>query len=151
MLVVAVDGEERILNIVRLAQKHFPQLTIMARAHGRTHEYELLKAGVPHVYRETMGSSMELGTDALTLLGLRAHQAHRFAKAFRRMDVRMVHELLEHWGKGDGAYIAGLRERVTAINDLFDRYRQPDKDHVDGAWDTESLREEITGTTKPSA
>jgi Kef-type K+ transport system membrane component KefB len=42
----------------------------------------LLAAGVPHVYRETVDTSLRLGADALRLLGFRAYQAQRVAQAF---------------------------------------------------------------------
>jgi hypothetical protein len=50
-LVVAVDAREKIDAIVETAQRHFPHLEIFARAFDRTHAYDLINAGVPHVYR----------------------------------------------------------------------------------------------------
>ena len=53
---IAIDDPERILELVGTARKHFPHLTILSRAIGRTHAYELLEAGLDTVYRETLDS-----------------------------------------------------------------------------------------------
>ncbi len=59
------------------AKKHFPHLAILARASDRPDAYDLLEAGVEHVYRETLDSSLETGVQALRLLGFRSFQALR--------------------------------------------------------------------------
>ena len=46
LLIVAVEAPEKGLEIIETARKHFPQLTILARARGRPHAYDLLEAGV---------------------------------------------------------------------------------------------------------
>jgi len=75
---------------VRLARAHFPHLTILARANDRADAYELLDAGVTHVYRDTLDTSLRMGVDALRLLGVRAYQANRAARMFRRHDEESV-------------------------------------------------------------
>src|SRR5437588_6558881 len=63
LFVIAIDQEEQALKIADLIREHFPQLRILARATSRQHAYELLRRGVPDVYRETFesGSSSECG------------------------------------------------------------------------------------------
>ena len=56
LLVVAVDDADKCLEIVRLAKKEFPNLTVLARARNRRHAYELDKAGVDYYRRETFDS-----------------------------------------------------------------------------------------------
>jgi hypothetical protein len=36
----------------------YPHLTILARAHSVEHTYDLMRAGVEHLYRETMDSAL---------------------------------------------------------------------------------------------
>ncbi|MEA3145441.1 MAG: glutathione-regulated potassium-efflux system ancillary protein KefC, partial [Verrucomicrobiota bacterium] len=96
LLIIAIDDEEKSMEMVEMAQKHFPNLQILARAAGRDHAYRLLKNGVKHIYRETLGSSLDLSVNALRLLGFRAYEAQRAAKAFRDYDEQTVRELAQY-------------------------------------------------------
>ena len=80
LLVLAIDSVEKSLEMVEIAKKHFPHLTILARAQSRGEAYQLLEAGVEHVFRDKLDSSLKLGVAALRMLGFRAHQAHRAAQ-----------------------------------------------------------------------
>jgi hypothetical protein len=83
-----------------------------------------------------------MGVDALRLLGVRAYQANRAARMFRRHDeesVRMMAGL-----RGDRArYIDTARERIhdlerTLLDDLKDVGLERD-----AGWDAESLRQDF--------
>jgi hypothetical protein len=113
----------------------------MARANGRPEAYELLDAGVDHVYRDTFDTSLRMGIDALRLLGLRAFHAHRSAKMFRKHDEESVRDLaqMRHDKK---AYFTAARQRIKdleqiLLSELDDRDR---KDDI--GWDTDSLCKE---------
>ncbi len=67
LMIIAIDDEEKSLVIVDIVQKHFPNLKILARAKGRDHAYRLLRHGVEHIYRETLGSSLDLSVAALRI------------------------------------------------------------------------------------
>ncbi len=86
LLVVALDTPEESLALVETAKKNFPQLTILARAFDWPDAHALLEAGVDHVFRESLDSSLRLGAEALTLLGFRAFHAERAAQTFLRHD-----------------------------------------------------------------
>ncbi len=141
LLIIALDNHERTLAMVETAKKHFPQLTILARAAGRPEAYELLDHGVDHVYRETLDSSLRLGVDALRLLGRRAFAAHRAAKTFRRHDEESVRELgqMRHDRK---AYFSAARERIRSLEELILSEMSDEGEDRDAGWDTDSLREE---------
>jgi monovalent cation:proton antiporter-2 (CPA2) family protein len=141
LLVVAIDDPERTLSIVNSANKHFPELTILARAHGRAHAYELIDAGVDHIYRETLDSSLRVGIDAMRLLGFRSYQAVRAARKFRRLDEASVRELgsMRHDRR---AYLDRAREMIRDLETVL-RADLAGVDHErDSAWDTESMRRE---------
>ena len=144
LLVVATEDHERTLRIVETAQKHFPQLEILARAAGRPEAYELLDHGVAHVYRETLDTSLRTGIDALRLLGRRGHQAHRAARTFRRHDEASVRELgaMRHDRK---AYMTAARERIQSLEELLLSEFEGPSEERDAGWDTETLREEYGG------
>jgi voltage-gated potassium channel Kch len=146
LIIVATDEREKTLEIVATVKKHFPKLTILARARGRPHAYDLIEAGVDHVYRETLDSSLTLGVDALRLLGFRGVQAHAAARTFRRHDEDSVRELasMRHDRQ---AYLSRARERIAHLEELLRAdLEEAQTEHPDAAWDTDSLREEFGKT-----
>jgi Kef-type K+ transport system membrane component KefB/voltage-gated potassium channel Kch len=141
LLVVAMEDHDRALALVETAQKHFPHLTIFARAKGRPEAYELVDLGVEHVYRETLDTSLRTGRDVLHTLGKRAHRAYRAARTFRAHDEASVRELgrMRHDRK---AYLSAARERIESLEELLlSEFEAPPGDR-DAGWDTESLRSE---------
>ena len=150
LLVLALDDRDKTVEIVETAKKHFPHLTILARAYGRPHAYELLDAGVDHVYRETLDTSLKLGVDALRLLGFRANRATRAARKFRRHDEESVRVLAELWHDRK-AYMSVARERIQDLEQIL----RSDLEDIapleqDAAWDADSLRREY-GTPEPES
>jgi monovalent cation:proton antiporter-2 (CPA2) family protein len=101
ILVIAIDNREKTNEIVETARRHFPHLEIFARAFDRTHAYELLNAGVRHVYREVFDSSLALAEDALVALGTHPYEAARALRLFRRHDEALVRRTAEHAGDID--------------------------------------------------
>lgn len=93
-IVIACSDPEDTLAIVHLCQQHFPNLSILARARGRVEAHELLQAGVQYFSRETFSSALELGRKTLMTLGMHPHQAFRAQQHFRRLDMRMLRELM---------------------------------------------------------
>ena len=134
LIVIAIDNEEKAIALVETVQKHFPRLKIYARAAGRVHAYEFQKRGVMTFYRETLGSSLDLGVDVLRELGMRAHQAHRAAQAFKQHDEAGVRELAQFW-ENDDVYFSEARQRMEAFEKMFasDAVRTPDG--ADRGWD----------------
>lgn len=92
LLVVAVGNPAKSLAVCELAQKHFPQIKLLARAIDRPHAHQLLQIGVDLVYRETVGSAVDLGVCALKELGVRANQAWRAGQTFKQHDEKLLRE-----------------------------------------------------------
>ena len=118
LIVIAIDHEDKAIELVELVQKHFPQLKIYARAAGRVHAYEYQRRGVLTFYRETLGSSLDLGIDVLRELGMPAHQATRAARRFKRHDESSVRELAQYW-EDDEAYFKNARQHIEAFEQMF--------------------------------
>lgn len=92
VLVVAVDNPEKALEIVRLAQREFPNLKIFARARNRRHAYELHKAGADNFVRETFDSSLRMAVELMVELGHRPVDMARKAGQFREHDENMLRQ-----------------------------------------------------------
>ncbi|NYS31665.1 glutathione-regulated potassium-efflux system protein KefB [Pantoea sp. WMus005] len=133
-IVITCNEPEDVMNIVHLCQQHFPQLQIQARARGRVEAHELLQAGVTQFSRETFSSALELGRKTLMTLGMHPHQAHRAQQHFRRLDMRMLRELMPNLS--ESAQASRVREARRELEDIFQREMQREKRQIDG-WDDE--------------
>ncbi|MEB5706812.1 glutathione-regulated potassium-efflux system protein KefB [Pantoea anthophila] len=131
-IVITCNEPEDVMTIVHLCQQHFPQLQIQARARGRVEAHELLQAGVTQFSRETFSSALELGRKTLMSLGMHPHQAHRAQQHFRRLDMRMLRELVP--SLSESAQASRVREARRELEDIFQREMQREKRQIDG-WD----------------
>ncbi|WP_343464284.1 glutathione-regulated potassium-efflux system protein KefB [Pantoea sp.] len=133
-IVVTCSNPEDAMTIVHLCQQHFPHLEILARARGRVEAHELLQAGVTLFSRETFSSALELGRKTLISLGMHPHQAQRAQQHFRRLDMRMLRELVP--SHDDNAQVSRVKEARRELEDIFQREMQHEKRQIDG-WDDE--------------
>ncbi len=123
LLVVAIDDHEKVLDMIHIAQMHFPRLKVLVRAYDRTHAYELIRAGADIVIRETFGGAMMMGKEALEALGHSEKRSKRMADSFAKHDREGMFRLSEVWGD-DHEY--GLRIRQN-LQDL-ERVLREDKE-----------------------
>ncbi|MDU6925859.1 glutathione-regulated potassium-efflux system protein KefB [Franconibacter helveticus 513] len=130
-IVITCNDPEDTMKIVHLCQQNFPQLEILARARGRVEAHELLQAGV-QFSRETFSSALELGRKTLMSLGMHPHQAQRAQLHFRRLDMRMLRELMPV--HTDNAQISRAREARRELEEIFQREMQQERRQLDG-WD----------------
>ena len=90
-LVLAIDGIEASVRAAEMARKHFPNLTVLARARNRHHAHLLREQGVKVVVRETYYSSLWLSEQLLEKLGMRKPAIEHLVAMFEEFD----HTLLE--------------------------------------------------------
>ncbi|WP_342064486.1 glutathione-regulated potassium-efflux system protein KefB [Candidatus Fukatsuia endosymbiont of Drepanosiphum platanoidis] len=133
-IVITCHEPEDTMILVHLCQQHFPNLKIFARARGRVEAHELLQNGIENFTRETFSSALELGRKTLLELGMHPHQAYRVQQHFRRLDMRMLRELMPHH-HGDVAQISRVKEARRELEDIFQREMQNERRQLDG-WDT---------------
>lgn len=135
-IVVTANTPEDNMAIVHLCQQHFPHLKILARARGRVEAHELLLAGVTLFSRETFSSALDLGRKTLLELGMHPHQAYRAQQHFRRLDTRMLRELMPQT-QGDLAQISRVKEARRELEDIFQREMQRERRQLNGWEDDE--------------
>jgi glutathione-regulated potassium-efflux system ancillary protein KefC/glutathione-regulated potassium-efflux system protein KefB len=123
MLVIAIDDPDKVLEIAALAKKHYPNLKIVARSIDRRHAYELINLGVTSFKRETFGSALSLGVDALVLLGNSAEVAKRAGKLFEQHDEESLHQLAELWGD-DHSYGIAVRQRLDDLTQVLTKDKE---------------------------
>ena len=122
ILVVAVDDIQQSLAIVRLAQEHFPQLEIVARARDVTHWNELRDLGVMRVERELFESSLRSGRTVLEVLGYPPPEARRQAMRFRRHNIALFEKMYPHH-KDRAKIIAVVKQGRTQLEEQMARER----------------------------
>jgi glutathione-regulated potassium-efflux system protein KefB len=114
LFVLAIDDEAKALEIIQTVQREFPKLKILARATSRQHAYEIIRLGVNQVYRETLGSALDLSVDALRELGFEERQARRVAEIFREHDEASVRDMARLEDEDD-AYISIARKHIENL------------------------------------
>ncbi len=92
ILVLAIDEIEASMRTAEAVTRHFPHLTIIARARNRRHEYHLMDLGITHIYRETLLSSLAMGEQILLDLGMSSDEASMIVETFRERDIRLIKE-----------------------------------------------------------
>jgi monovalent cation:proton antiporter-2 (CPA2) family protein len=114
LFILAIDDEAKALDIIKTVQQEFPRLKILARATSRQHAYEILRLGIDQVYRETLGSALDLSIDALRQLGMDERRARRAAEIFRRHDEASVCEMAKI-PEDDEAYVSIARKHIENL------------------------------------
>ncbi len=92
IFVLAIDEVEASMRTAEAVTRHFPHLTIVARARNRRHEYHLMDLGIGHIYRETLLSSLAMGQQLLVDLGISGKEAAMIVQTFKERDARLILE-----------------------------------------------------------
>lgn len=140
IIVIAIDDAEKRLEMIETIKKHFPHLHILVRATNRYDAYDQMNAGMLHVYRETVDTSVRLGVDALKLLGVRSYTAKRLARTFLKHDEKNLKKLASI--RNEDEYISTTRQYIEEIELIIQTDSQA-QTLTDAGWDAETLREEV--------
>ncbi len=140
IVVLSLDNIDKAILVTEMCRKHFPHLKVFARAKGRREAYEIKKAGAFFVMRETLGSALLLGREALVELGFRKFQAQRAAQTFLHYDTKHMDELTDLWGD-EKQYILAATEKAELLEAVL---RSDIKDRAEmetHAWDSKQRKE----------
>lgn len=118
LLVIAIDDREKAVQMVVSAKQFFPHLKVLARAYDRSHAYELMDVGAEVVTRETFGSALVMGEEALKLMGYDDARAYRVMRTFKKHDEEGLKKLYEVWGD-DQAYGLRIRQYVEDLEKVL--------------------------------
>lgn len=142
LAILCVGDHEANLALAKSIRRHFPHLTILARAAGRLSAYELIELGVPVVQRESVDGALRLGEEALRHLGRRAHEAHRAAQHFRRRDEENLRRLAPVF-RDRAAHLSLAREAIRDLEASMRADAAAGRTDDETAWDAETLRQEF--------
>lgn len=145
VLVVAIDDQDKAVELVEAAHEAFPNLIILSRAWDRRHAYDLLKKGATEVERETFEGGLRLGERTLKRLGFSAKRAHRAAGLFRKHDEASFDRLAPVWG--EERYILASRD----ANETMERLLRADLEQMEIDEDEDEMRAAIAAQAKSQA
>jgi voltage-gated potassium channel Kch len=140
---VCFSDLEQTRRVVHSIRRHFPALRVLVRVDDRPDAYQMIETGVTEVYRDSLDTSLRMGTDALRAVGIPAHEAHRAAQAFRRYDERNLLRLASGFRTDQAVSMA--REAIEDLERQLQQDQQRTRALDAGAWDPESLRDEFGG------
>lgn len=117
IVVIAIgDRDERML-MIEMVKKHFPHLYILVRSENRDDAYDQMNAGIMHIYRETLDTSLRVGIDVMKLLGHDNYEAAKSAQTFFQHDEKTLKYLASM--KNEANYIDVVREKIEELEELI--------------------------------
>ncbi|MCB1955654.1 MAG: monovalent cation:proton antiporter-2 (CPA2) family protein [Rhodocyclaceae bacterium] len=90
VFVLAIDDIEASLCCAETVRKHFPAVTIVARARNRFHAYRLMDLGVELIIRETFLSSLDMAARTFEALGKSPEKAREIVDLFAEQDAVLL-------------------------------------------------------------
>jgi CPA2 family monovalent cation:H+ antiporter-2/glutathione-regulated potassium-efflux system ancillary protein KefC len=134
LIIITLGDHEKSMELVKLVQKHYPQLKIAVNAVDRGAAFEFMDLGVTTIRRETFGSALTLGQDALQLLGFDPYEAYKIRRLFRKKDKETMPELYRIYRQDEGKYISLYQEHNANLAELMTKDRKINMEELDKAW-----------------
>ena len=134
LIIITLGDHERSMELVKLVQKHYPQLKIAVNAVDRRAAFEFMDLGVTTIRRETFGSALMLGQDALQLLGFDPYEAYKTRRLFRKKDKDSMPELYRIQRQDEDKYISMYQQHNADLAELMKKDREIDMAELDKAW-----------------
>ena len=134
LLVITIGDQERAVKLVELVQKHYPKLEIAANASDRAAAYALMDLGVRVIRRETFGSALSLGREALQMLGYSPYEAYRLTRLFNKKDEDHLPELYRIFREDRDNYATSYQQHNEDLATLIRLDEEEYMEELDKAW-----------------
>jgi monovalent cation:proton antiporter-2 (CPA2) family protein len=140
MLIIAIDQREPAVELTRYVRHTYPHVKILARAFDRGHGYALEEAGADFVISETYHSALELGREALTVMGMHRFQAEQQKYVFLETEAAHKPDLFQIWkdAREDGGFAENYRaifmQLEQTLRDEMDKDRMDAHDKGERGW-----------------
>ena len=136
LLVITIGDIDKAMELVELVKKHYPHLKIAANAADRSAAYQLMDLGVTCLRRETFGSALTLGQDALRLLGVNPYEAYKLMRIFRKKDEDSMPDLYAIHREDEERYISLYQQHNADLEELMTMDIDTNMAELDKAWTT---------------
>ncbi len=130
LLIITFREPGTTMKLVETARRHFPNLTILARAHDRAHWYDLICNDVWSIH-EQGHSAVFLARHALVELGIDREPAANASHKFLEHDFENATHLAKVSQENDeDKYLSHVKQSVQKLEQLFEeeQLHDPDRD-----------------------
>ena len=134
LIIITLGDHEKSMELVKLVQKHYPRLKIAVSAVDRRAAYEFMDLGISTIRRETFGTALTLGQDALQLLGFDPYEAYKIRRLFRKKDRDAMPELYRMNRQDEDKYFSMYQQHNANLEELMKKDREIDMEELDKAW-----------------
>jgi monovalent cation:H+ antiporter-2, CPA2 family len=143
IIIITLEPPEKRLELIETIKKHFPHLRMLVRAENRYDAYNQMNAGMLHIYRETIDTSLRVGVDVMKLLGHRSYSAQRAARTFFRYDESKLKQLSAI--RDTDEYINTARANIEELERVLQGDAAASTFDGERGWDDDSLMTEVRG------
>ncbi|RKE75446.1 MULTISPECIES: monovalent cation:proton antiporter-2 (CPA2) family protein [unclassified Chryseobacterium] len=119
ILVLCLDDPDDNKFIAELVREHYPNVKIFVRAKNRIDAYDYLNNGVNHIYRETLGTAVDMAVDVLHETGMRKYAARRLGQRFMAIDKASVRKLAKMKENDEDITLFTTKEILQREEDLL--------------------------------
>ncbi|WP_449388446.1 monovalent cation:proton antiporter-2 (CPA2) family protein [Chryseobacterium lineare] len=93
ILVLCLDDPNDNKFIADIVRDNYPNVKIFVRAKNRIDAYNYLNNGINNIYRETLGTAVDMAVDVLHETGMRKYAARRLGQRFMAIDKGSIRKL----------------------------------------------------------
>lgn len=93
ILVLCLDDPDDNKFIAEIVRENYPHVKIFVRAKNRIDAYDFLNNGINNIYRETLGTAVDMAVDVLHETGMRKYAARRLGQRFMAIDKDSIRKL----------------------------------------------------------
>lgn len=118
VLLLCLDNKEDNQFIAEYVREHYPNIKIFVRTKNRIDAYTYLNNGIDHIYRETLGTAVDMAIDVLHETGMRKYSARRLGQRFMAIDKASIRRLAKS-DNDDEMRLFTTRELLQREEDLL--------------------------------
>lgn len=119
ILVLCLDDADDNKFIADLVREHYPQVKIFVRAKNRIDAYDYLNNGIENIYRETLGTAVDMAVDLLHETGMRKYAARRLGQRFMSIDKASIRRLAKAKDNDDEILLFTTKELLLREEELL--------------------------------
>lgn len=141
ILILCLDDPDDNKFVADLVREHYPDVKIFVRAKNRIDAYSYLNNGIENIYRETLGTAVDMAVDVLHETGMRKYAARRLGQRFMAIDKASIRKLAKAKDSEDEIRLFTTKEILQREEDLL-AFDNLNFDHNSKNWEGSSTAEE---------